>query len=109
MYGEVKPLNLSADFIDRIVTALEHSNHPDNDTRKGAEEILREAKEIPGYVTCLLKISRDPSYAASGKYKMDINLAAAIQLGTFVSVHWIIKSPRHAEEQSSKDFKYVFI
>ena len=89
---------MTPEFIERIVTALEHSNNPDNDTRKGAEEILREAKTVPGYTTCLLKISRDPSYAASGKYKMDINLAASIQLGTFVSVHWIIKSQRHADE-----------
>lgn len=66
-------------FEQKIVMALANSVNSDNETRKQAEQSLKESQHIVGYASALLKISGDQSH--KGKYQIDINHAASIQFG----------------------------
>ena len=55
---------------------------PDAGVRKPAEEGIAYLKQQAGYAPALLDTS------ANGRLALDVRLAAAVQLGMFVSVVW---------------------
>ena len=68
--------------------ALENIYNEDYRQRFPAESSLLEASKMPYYVPTLLKISRDKSLMASGKFSVDINEVAAKKFGSVCVVHW---------------------
>jgi len=53
---------------------------------------------VPGYVASLLQISADASFNAG--QQIDINHAAAVQLGKMVDYHWKFMNPEQAQKVS---------
>ena len=65
-----------------------------------------------GYASALLRISGDKNIIPDKKtFPVDINLAAAIQLGSLVKIHWIFKkiATFHADKDAVPGFEYVLI
>lgn len=95
------------ELVANIVTALAQSLNPSNEARKQAEQFIKQAEKVPGYVASLLQISADPQFNAG--QQMDINLAASVQLGKMVDYHWKFDTPEQAQKISVTGFDYIIL
>ena len=53
--------NIDPAYEQQIIQSLANSVNPDNAQRKIAEDSLKQAQQMPGYASALLKISADLS------------------------------------------------
>lgn len=62
---------------------------------------------MPGYVSSLLQISADPAFNAG--QQIDINHAAAVQLGKMVDYHWKYTNAEQAAKISVVGFDFIIL
>ena len=71
-------MNLDPKYLETIARALDNSIKPEDEERKPAEDLLAQAKKMPGYVSALLQISRGKNFPKATSFSSNVDALAAI-------------------------------
>lgn len=97
------------EFVDKIRSALENLNNPNEEEQHQAEATLQESQHIVGYASALLQISEKRSFPPRRKFGTDLNELAALTFASLVSWNWKNTNKAYAQKAANQGLNYVVL